>query len=111
MQFTCTMCEAGGEIPEDELAHPVTRTTCRHCGTILLIDPDTGKVDAHKSPLKDASTIKTLGDRAADASPSVLPKRPQDRAARDWLAPVVVVIVVFILISVGVYVAINLEIL
>lgn len=38
MQFSCTMCEASGEIPEDELAHPVTRTTCRNCGTLLLID-------------------------------------------------------------------------
>ena len=110
MKFTCTMCEAGGDIPEDKLAHPVTRTTCGKCGTILLIDSDTGKVDAHKSPLKDVPAIKTAGGRTTDEPEPVFSMRQQDRTARDWLAPVVVVFVLIALISAGVYVAITLEI-
>lgn len=111
MQFQCTICEASGDIPEDELAYPVSRTTCRNCGTILLIDPDTGKVDAHKSPIKDVPVIETPRGRRAEEPASVRSMHSQDRGARDWMAPVVVIIVVIALISVGVYVAVNFEIL
>jgi hypothetical protein len=105
------MCGASGNISEDDLEHPVTRTTCPDCGTILLINPDTGKVDAHKSPLKDYPALKNCDNRSADRPSSFLSMRPEGRAARDWTAVVVVVIILLVLISAGIYVSLNLDII
>jgi ribosomal protein S27E len=108
MKFSCSICGETGDISEDILVHPVTRTTCRNCGTILLINPDTGKVDAHKSPLKDSPAF---AGRSAAESDATLSMDPQGKDARDWTAVVVVAIIVIILISAGVYFALNLDII
>lgn len=106
------MCGASGTIPEDDLEYPVTRTTCAECGTILFINPDTGKVDAHKSPLKDAPAFKTISnDRSDDSSATVLSMRPEGKSAGDWTAVLVVAVIVLILISAGIYFALNLDII
>ncbi|MGD2186834.1 MAG: hypothetical protein PVI71_11935 [Desulfobacterales bacterium] len=110
MEYTCPVCQASSDITESDLKHPVTRTTCRSCGTILLINPDTGKVDAHKSPLKDSSALETLRSQPTDESASVLSKRSKDKESTDWTAVVVVVIILIVLISAGVYFAFNLDI-
>lgn len=45
MKFVCPVCKTEGSIPEDRLEHPVTKTTCQNCGSILLVNPDSGKND------------------------------------------------------------------
>jgi hypothetical protein len=105
------MCKATGDISEDDLSHPVTRTACQNCGTILLINPETGKVDAHKSPLKDAPNLETSATGSTGEPKPVLDMRPQNKDARDWTAPIVVVIILVALISVGFYLVINVEIM
>ena len=107
MEFRCPMCEASGDLSQDDLTHPVTRTACPQCETILLINPDTGEVDAHKSPLKDSSVFAASGSRPADPSSPVLEMRPRDRSARDWTALVVVAVILLILVLAGVYFAFN----
>jgi hypothetical protein len=97
MKFACPMCDATGNISQDDLAHPVTRATCQNCGTILMINPDTGRVDAHKSPLKDSPSTETAGSQLTA------------RADRDWTAVAVVAIIVLALISAGIYFAVNLD--
>lgn len=109
MKFTCPMCEASGDISEEDLSHPVTRAACRECGTILLINPKTGRVDAHKSPLKDSSALKTADDRSTDESESVLSMHLQGEDARDWTAIVVVAIILIVLIAAGIYFTVNLD--
>ena len=109
MEFTCPICETSDDILEDHLAHPVTRTTCRNCDAILLINPKTGRVDAHKSPLKDSPAIEASGDPSAAKAESVLSKRPQGRNARDWTAIVVVTVIFLVLLSAGVFFAIKLD--
>lgn len=109
MKFACPMCEAAGEISEDDLIHPVTRTTCRNCGTILMINPDSGNVDAHKSPLKDSSTLETSDSRSSDRSEPVLSMHSKGEDARDWTAVVVVAFIMIILICAGVYFAVKLD--
>jgi hypothetical protein len=103
------MCEVTGEMSEEDLTHPVTRTSCRECGAILLINPDTGKVDAHKSPLKDSSVIEASDSQPTDRSPPVLEMRSQDKDGRDWTAVLVVVIILLVLISAGIYLVIDLN--
>ncbi|MGD2038872.1 MAG: hypothetical protein PVH28_13345 [Desulfobacterales bacterium] len=109
MKFTCPICETASDISKDHLAHPVTRTTCRNCSTILLINPETGKVDAHKSPLKDSPAIEAAGSPSADKGEAVLSAPSQDRDARDWTAIVVVTVIFLVLISIGVFFAIKLD--
>lgn len=110
MKYTCPMCEAGGDISKDDLARPITRTTCQNCGTILLINPDTGKVDAHKSPIKDSPAIKNSGNSSTDKAEAVLSTRSPDRQARDWTALVVVAVIFLMLISAGIFFAIQVDI-
>jgi hypothetical protein len=87
------MCEATGDISEDDLTHPVSRTACQKCGAILFIDPDTGRVDAHKSPLKDSPALGTSGSRSGAEPAPVLSMHPQITETRDWTAMVVLVII------------------
>jgi hypothetical protein len=109
MKFTCPICEKSGDISKDHLAHPVTRTTCHNCSTILLINPETGRVDAHKSPLKDSPAIEASGNRSAGKEAPVLSTRSQGRDARDWTAIVVVTVIFLVLISAGIFLAIKLD--
>ncbi|MEJ2728284.1 MAG: hypothetical protein P8185_07200 [Deltaproteobacteria bacterium] len=107
MKFICSICEASGEISEGELERPLTRAICQNCGTILIINPDTGKVVVHASPLKGSSAIETSGNRSTDSSDSVLSMSPRGRTAKDWTAVVVVAGVLLVLISTGIYLAFN----
>ena len=110
MKFTCPVCETTGDLPDDDLVDPVTRKTCGDCGAILLINPETGEVDAHKSPLKDSSVMEDSGRRATDKSASVLTSRPKSGEGGDRTAVVVIAIILIILIAAGVYFTITLDI-
>jgi hypothetical protein len=107
MKFVCPICETGGNISGDNLVHPVTKATCQKCGTILLVNPDTGVVDAHKSPLKATRESDVAGAPSSDTAPPVLEMRPTDtdRGARDWAAIIIVMVVLVGLISAGIYFA------
>jgi hypothetical protein len=109
MKFTCPICETSGDLSKDNIAHPVTRTTCRNCSTILLINSKTGKVDAHKSPIKDTPVVEASGNPSTDKAEAVLSTRSQDRNAGDWMAMVVVAVIFLVLIAVGVFFAIKLD--
>lgn len=111
MKFSCPICKASGNIPENDLEHPVTRTTCPDCGTILLVNPDTGNVDAHKTPFKDHPAFKTSDNRSADRPAPLLAQRPEGTSNRDWTAAAVVAIIVLFLISAGIYFALKLDII
>jgi hypothetical protein len=110
MKFECPVCKTEGSIPEDRLEHPVTKTTCQNCSAILLVNPESGKVDAHKSPLKDSPEFKISNSQSTDKATSVLSMRSKERGIKDWPAVVVVVIILIILIAAGVYFAVNLNI-
>lgn len=110
MELVCPVCKTDGSIPEDRLEHPVTKTTCQNCGTILLVNPDSGNIDAHKSPLKDSPEFEISGTQPTDKGASVLSMRSKERGIRDWPAIVVVVIFLIFLIAAGVYFAVKLDI-
>jgi hypothetical protein len=110
MKFTCPICETAGNISQDNLDYPVTKATCQNCGSILLINPDTGNVDAHKSAIKDAPAGGTSGSRSTDEPAPVLSMRPQGKEPRDWTAVVVVSIILAALIFAGVYFVVNWDI-
>jgi hypothetical protein len=110
MKFACPVCKTEGSIPEDRLEHPVTKTTCQNCSTILLVNPESGKVDAHKSPLKDSPELEISSTQSTDRATSVLFMRSKEMGMRDWPAIVVLIICLVILIASGVYFAINLDI-
>ena len=110
MKCVCRICDAVGNLSEDDLSHPVTRTACRECGMILFINPDTGKVDAHKSPMKDSPAFETSGEgSSADPGP-VISMRPKGREAKDRTAVLVVAIILLALIAAGIYLTIILDI-
>jgi hypothetical protein len=104
------VCETTGDLPDKDLAHPVTPTRCADCGAILLINPDTGDVDAHKSPLRAPSVSETSGAGSTGRSAAVLSMRPKEEQTRDLTALVVIALVLIILIAAGVYLTISLDI-
>jgi ribosomal protein S27E len=110
MESVCPVCKNEESIPEDRLEHPITKTTCQGCGTILLVNPDSGKVDAHKSPLRDSPEFEIFSTQPSDKASSVLSMRSKEKSVRDWPAIVVVVIFLIVLIAAGVYFAVNLGI-
>ena len=103
MKFVCPLCESDGSISEDNLIHPVTKTTCRQCGTILLVNPDTGSVDAHKSPLKGTREFAVSANQTSETDLPVLERDRTHQGSRDWTAIIIVLVVLAVLISVGVY--------
>jgi hypothetical protein len=109
MEYVCPVCEEIGNIPEKNLEHPLTKRTCRNCGAILLINPENGKVDAHKAPLKDSLHLKNSNTQAIEKFESVLSDRLQDTVSRDWPAIVVVVIILIVLFAAGIYSVLNLD--
>jgi hypothetical protein len=111
MEFVCPVCKAIGNIPEKNLEHPVTKTTCQNCGTILLINPEKGNIDAHKAPLKDPLSLKRSSTQPTDEFSSVLSMRPQDMGSRDWPAIVVVVIILIVLIATGIFFVLHQDII
>jgi hypothetical protein len=109
MKYVCPICETDGSISEDDLAHPITKATCQKCGTILLVDADTGSVDAHKSTLKGTREFSVSADQTTEPDLPVLEMRPAARGSRDWTAITIVLIVLIILISAGIYFTAHLE--
>ncbi|MEJ2165786.1 MAG: hypothetical protein P8X90_09675 [Desulfobacterales bacterium] len=102
MKFTCPICETEGHISEQEPATPTVRTTCRQCGTILLINPRTGSIDAYKSPLRGTREYALTESHEPEPALPVSELRPAT-GSRDWPAVVTVMLVVLILISAGIY--------
>jgi hypothetical protein len=75
-----------------------------------MINPDTGEVDAHKSPLRvpSVSEASASGSRPTDKLATVLSMRPDDGKIPDRTAAVVVAIILIILIAAGVYLTFSL---
>jgi hypothetical protein len=109
MKFVCPVCKTAGELTQDVLEQKVTKTICRKCAAILIINPDSGKVETHKSSLKDSPVLGNAGIRENDGAPSVLSMRPEKEETRDWIAIGVIIVVLIMLISAGVYFVINLD--
>jgi transcription elongation factor Elf1 len=109
MKFVCPICETDGSIAEDDLTHPITKATCRQCGTILLVDAVSGNVDAHKSPLRGTREFALSVNSEADTDLPVLKMRAADPGSRDWTAIIIVLVVLSVLISAGVYFTAHLD--
>jgi hypothetical protein len=109
MKFVCPICETDSRISEDNLAHPITKTTCRQCGTILLVNPETGNVDAHKSPLKGTREFAVSAAQTTEPDLAVLEMRRTNQGSRDWTALIIVLVVLIILISAGIYFTAHLD--
>lgn len=102
MKYICPICEKEGHISEKNPAYPISRTTCRNCGTILLINPDTGSVDAHKSPLRGTREYVFTDPEKPDAALPAAEMRPT-KGSRNWTAIITVTLVVIIFITTGIY--------
>lgn len=107
MKFTCSLCGTEGEIQGEDTKKGVASTTCSHCGAILFVDPDSGRVEKHKSPVKDTSRIRQESTRSSDSVMDV----PRESGTRDWLAIGVVVFVLALLCAAGIYIAVYLGLL
>lgn len=107
MKFTCSLCSTEGNIDKEDIRHPVTRATCRKCGAILFLDPDSGRVEKHKSPVKDTSRISR---EVIPSSQSVM-DMPKGTDSRDWLAIAVVAVVLALFCGAGVYLVVHLDLI
>ena len=110
MEIVCPVCKTTAEMSRNDLEHPLTKTTCRNCETILLINPVTGKVDAHKTTIKDAHSLTNSGKGEETAFASFVSRRPQVSMEKDWTAVVVIAIVVGVLVAAGIYFSFSLPV-
>jgi transcription elongation factor Elf1 len=110
MKFECPICETEGSISENDLAYPITKASCRQCGTILLVNPETGKIDAYKKPFKGTREFAISGSQTTDtaAAPPVL-EMPTGKGSRDWTAIITVLVILIVLIAAGIYFAGHLD--
>lgn len=107
MEYVCPVCETAGNSPENDPEKPIIKTTCRSCAAILLINADSGRVEAHKSSLKDAEGLAVSEIQQKGGASSVLSMRPEAEKSRDWLAISVVAVVLIITISAGIYFTVH----
>jgi hypothetical protein len=108
MEFVCPICETSANITKDDVDHSINKATCNNCGAILLINPASGKVEAHKSPFKDSPILETSENASTDdAVPS---KRSQGKGSKDWVAIVCFALILIFLISAGIYFALHSDI-
>jgi len=70
---------------------------------------NTGRVDAHKSPLKGTREFAVSGGQTTETGIPVLEIRRADPGSRDWTAIIVTLIALAVLISAGVYFAAQLD--
>jgi hypothetical protein len=101
MQFSCPVCNTAGDIETAGSDHPVVRTTCRQCQAILMVNPGSGEVEAHKAALKDEPQLSRDSHRFSDDSPSVLFMGKKKERRRDWPAIAVLLLALLILAAAG----------
>jgi len=111
MEFVCPICDTRGNLSEDKLTSPATKASCRQCNTILLINPETGKVEAHKSPLRGTREFALSHTQTPEEAAPVLELGRTQKDSRDWTAIITVGVVLVVLISAGIYFAGRLDIL
>jgi hypothetical protein len=107
MNYVCPVCNETGKIADEDLEHPVTKTNCPHCRAILMVNPDSGNVDAWKSALKDAPGVSESVSQRNQKDSSVLEQSSQNLANRDWTAIVVFGVILLVLIAAGIYLFFN----
>lgn len=101
MQFSCPVCNAAGDIETAGSDHPVVRTKCRQCRAILMVNPGSGEVEAHKAALKDEPRLSRDVTPLAEDAPSVLSMGAKRERRRDWPAIAVLLLALLVLAAAG----------
>ena len=110
MQFECPVCKAPYNVPDDKLPQTISKAACKKCGTTMLINKQTGEIDAEASIEELPDELPPIKDtRVTGDVPSVLAMSAQHRGQRDYLAIGVVAVALFLLIAGGIYVALSLN--
>jgi hypothetical protein len=107
MKFVCPVCGQEGDISEEESEYPLTKRKCRHCRAILIIDPDTGRVDAHKAGIKDQGDVGELSSGEAENVPGVLGMSANSPVYRDWPARALISLIALIALAAVVYALVH----
>lgn len=71
MKIICPNCKSVYNIPEERLPHPTSKASCNGCGSVLLINKETGVIEveaasadsAHDAPYNIPETSKGEGGR------------------------------------------------
>jgi hypothetical protein len=107
MKFVCPVCGQEGDISAEESEYPLTKRKCRHCRAILIIDPDTGRVDAHKAGIKDQGDVGDLAAGEAENVSGVLGMSANSPVYRDWPARAVITLIAVIALAAVVYALVH----
>lgn len=102
-QFECPVCKATGDVPASEKDQAVAKTKCPQCSAILMVNPRSGSVEAHKAGLKDAPRLGEEDSPFGGGASSVSSMAKQKDRGRDWPAVVVVLAAVLVLIVAGIW--------
>jgi tetratricopeptide (TPR) repeat protein len=103
MKLVCPVCEASYRVSVERLSKPITRATCKRCGSSLSIDRDTGEVVAETaSQSTTAESVDTSGSQEG-STPSLNFANSENKDSKDYLAIGVLVAVMAVLAVLGVY--------
>jgi tetratricopeptide (TPR) repeat protein len=103
MEFICPVCKTAGEIPDDNLDRPATKTTCLKCGVRLSINLETRNVETLTADQNEPPDTKLADTRPPESLPSVLSMSQKEKGKRDYAAIMVFMVVLAVLIAAGVY--------
>jgi len=101
MQFICPLCSAAGDIERTGRDQTVVRTKCRRCQAILMVNPGSGEVEAHKAALKDEPRLSREVPPLGEDAPSVLSMGEKKERRRDWAAIAVLLLALLVLAAAG----------
>lgn len=103
MKFSCPVCNTDGDIETAGNDPPVVRTKCRQCRAILMVNPVSGEVDAHKAALKDEPRLSPETPSFGGNAPTVLSMGEKKDQRRDWAAIGVLLLALLILAAAGLW--------
>jgi tetratricopeptide (TPR) repeat protein len=109
MKYICPQCKATGDIPDDSMVAPTTRTICANCGAELNIEQETGRVEVPAKERPEPVARDASGRKPKYEMSPVLTNRPMEKGRKDYVAFGVFAAVICTLIAIGVYLSLGIK--
>ena len=101
MKIICPFCKRTYNVPEERLPDPVSKASCSECGSVLLINKETGEIEGDTTPGKISAEPRMTSAVSEPDKPAIMPEALKGEGGRDYLAIGVFVAGLILLIVTG----------
>ncbi|MFC1821802.1 tetratricopeptide repeat protein [Thermodesulfobacteriota bacterium] len=101
MKILCPVCASSYQVADEKLTRPLSRATCKKCGTALLIDKNAGEVRTGESSIPEPDEIRPADEAPGEDTPPVFTMSSNEQMSRDYLAGGIFVAAVILLLILG----------